>query len=194
MIMIVDAGKLAKALKLVFPFASKDMTRLYMCAVRLEVDDQGQVLRVVATDAKAMAVVSIRIWEHDRAAGAVDLTLPCASALQAACKGASRVAFSEGQARVDDSLTMALVTRAEAFPPWKRVLPSEGGDWAPGPRAVDAALLARAGRALRDFAKPDSYEHGHVRVSWYEPLGATRWDVTNEDIGNLTVVVMPRRP
>lgn len=158
------------ALKAVLTFASEDSTRYNLCGVLVEVDAAAKLLRLVATDGHALAVVERTVddpaifaamGERDRSA----FILSSDAVTQAIkCAGRSRLpVLLEIGIATDGSAGCAAILAFQAritsctvdgvFPDWRQVVPAKSEEASTELFAVNVELFARCGALAKMLGK-----------------------------------------
>lgn len=196
-----NANHLRAALRAVLPFVC-DEEGSPLCGVLLERD--GQHWHVVATNGHVLARATLA-WLGESSGRVESVFLPTASAKALA----SSLRGEKDPVRVEVRPDRFLVSRGlrgvadvpatdRGFPRYCAVIPAEGREASPRV-GLNAAWLADAAAAFKTFAAaapraPRSKGFvTAVRVSLGRELDPVRLDASVPDVGDLTVVIMPRK-
>ena len=183
----IQSRALARVLKALLPFCSKDATRAHMCGVCF--DTTGGALSIVASDGHTMASATDLLYTKTEDEGELIIPTHEIKALISLCK--SRTDFDVVLTRESVSVgssSMSISPSSASFPPWRAILPKSYGE--PEPVGLNPLYVARAGKACDTFRV--SSEIGTLFTQG-GALDAVTFVQNCPDTGKLTVVVMPFR-
>lgn len=183
----IKSRALARILKALLPFCSKDSSRAHLAGVCF--DTTGGVLNIVATDGHTMAAASDLIYTKCEDQGELIIPAHEIKALISLCK--ARTDFDVVLTRESVSVgasSMSVSPCSALFAPWRAVMPKTYGE--PEPVGLNPLYVARAGKACDTFRTSTSIG---VLFTQGSALDAVTFVQNCHDTGKLTVVVMPFR-
>lgn len=193
---------LYRSLRAVQDFMSADATRFHLCGVYLEQDGNSG-LSIVATDGHTMAIVRPII----KVSGQNDPVIVKGEDVETLVKlikpskqnGHHELTFTTADKTfqvLGQDVQFERKGIDSQFPPWRAVVPEEGGKGTiKGPERVmlQATYVGRAAEAAKRLGvSPRSTKQ--MRIGWVaSELDPVRMDIDEEDTGSLAMVIMPMR-